>query len=63
MSDESAQPVGFPCKRAGCDEVVEYVPAVVTGALKRTDVSPGRPRTVYLRCPAGHVHPYAVGAE
>ena len=48
------------CKHDDCDEMVEYVPMVLPGALKRTAVTEVRERTVYLRCPRGHVHPYRV---
>lgn len=60
MSEEDASKASWPCKRDGCDQVVLYVPTVVPGALRRTATKQSRERTVYLRCPRGHVHAYLV---
>ena len=60
MSVQPEGPSVFACKHEGCDQVVEYVPTIVPGALKRTEIREAHERTVYLRCPLGHVHPYTV---
>jgi hypothetical protein len=57
---DPADSVEMRCKREGCAEQVVYRPMVVPGALKRTLQREVRERTVYLRCPQGHVHPYRI---
>lgn len=60
MAEQPAVQGPLRCKHDNCDEMVEYVRTVLPGALKRTAVRAARERTVYLRCPRGHVHPYLV---
>lgn len=60
MPEQPENQAPLRCKHDDCDEVVQYVPMVLPGALKRTAVREERERTVYLRCPRGHVHPYRV---
>jgi hypothetical protein len=51
--------VQLPCKQSGCRESVTYerevIPAVARARQTRTT-----PVVVYLKCPAGHEHPYEI---
>ncbi len=60
MVAHDGEPSVFPCKHDGCDEMVTYVPTVVLGALREAENRDRRARTIYLRCPRGHVHAYRV---
>ena len=58
MGEQAAEPVEFACRESGCTEQVSYQRQELSGlAYDR----PGGPRTVYLDCPRGHVHPYQLG--
>ncbi|MBI4965025.1 MAG: hypothetical protein HY913_17250 [Desulfomonile tiedjei] len=55
----------FQCKQTGCSEKVSYEPDEVIALRlresKRTSILKGS-KTVYLKCPKGHTHPYNVGS-
>lgn len=60
MDEQPAEPVEvkFDCREPGCNEQVTYQRQELPGlAYDR----PGGPKTVYLECLLGHVHPYRLG--
>jgi hypothetical protein len=55
MDEQPAEPVEFDCAEPGCPEQLVYERRELPGLAY--DRHRG-PRTVYLECPRGHVHPY-----
>jgi hypothetical protein len=58
MSEQQAnEQVEFDCREPDCAEKVIYQRQVVQGmAFDR----PSGPKTAYLECPLGHIHPYTL---
>jgi hypothetical protein len=58
MGEQPAEPVQFACREPGCTEQVAYQRQKLPGLAYDHR---GGPKTVYLECPLGHVHPYHLG--
>ena len=58
MGEQVAEPAQFACNEPGCTEQVTYQRQHLPGLAYDP---PGGPKTVYLECPRGHVHPYQLG--
>jgi hypothetical protein len=57
MGQQPAAPIKFDCAEPDCPEQVTYERQELPGLAYE---HPG-PKTVYLECPRGHVHPYRLG--
>jgi hypothetical protein len=58
MGDQPAERIEFHCHEPGCTAQVVYQRQELPGLAYN---QPGGPKTVYLECPRGHVHPYQLG--
>jgi hypothetical protein len=52
---QASEKVEFDCRELNCTEKVIYSRQVVSGMAYDPA---GGPKTAYLECPRGHVHPY-----
>jgi hypothetical protein len=58
MGEQPAERTEFPCREPDCPEQVTYQRQELPGLAYDP---PGGPKTVYLECPRGHIHPYQLG--
>jgi hypothetical protein len=58
MGEQPAERIEFHCREPDCPEQVTYQRQELPGLAYDHR---GGPKTVYLECPRGHVHPYQLG--